>query len=220
MSRQIIDRIRVRRGPKKARYDEATINAILDYGVFGHVAFLHDGHPVCVPMLYARVGRRLYIHGSRASRTMRTLADGAAACFTVTVLDGIVLARSVFEHSANYRSVTAFGTFTPPTDDPERVAALQAFTEKLIPGRWSEVRPPSRQELKGTTILSMALEEASAKVRSGPPDDDDDPDAVIETWAGVVPVATAFGQPVPSPGLRPGIPLSESIRKLLASGEV
>ena len=219
MSTQIADRIRVRRGPKKARYDEATIDEILDHGRFGHVAFVHDGQPVCIPMLYARIDRRIYIHGSRASRTMRTLADGAAACFTVTILDGLVLARSVFEHSANYRSVTAFGTFTRPSDDAERVAALQAFTEKLIPGRWSEVRPPSRQELKGTTVLSMAIEEASAKVRSGPPDDDGGPDAAIETWAGVIPVETAFGQPVPSPGLRAGIPLSKSVRELLASAE-
>lgn len=217
MSSQIPDRIRVRRGPRKGRYDEATINAILDRGLFGHLAFVHTGQPVCIPMLYARVGRRIYVHGSTASRTMRTLADGAAACLTVTILDGLVLARSVFEHSANYQSVMAFGTFVPPTDDGERLAALEAFTEKLVPGRWSEVRPPSRQELKGTMILGMAIEQASAKERSGPPDDDDGPDAAIDTWAGVLPVETSFGAPVPSPGLRPGISLSRSVRELLAS---
>jgi nitroimidazol reductase NimA-like FMN-containing flavoprotein (pyridoxamine 5'-phosphate oxidase superfamily) len=217
MSRQTPDRIRVRRGPKKGRYDEATINAILDRGLFGHIAYVHAGQPVCTPMLYARVGRRIYVHGSTASRAMRTLADGAAACFTVTILDGLVLARSVFEHSANYGAVMAFGSFTRPTDDAERVAALEAFTEKLIPGRWSEVRPPSRQELKGTTILSMAIDQVSAKLRSGPPDDDDSPDAAIDTWAGVIPVETSFGPPVPSPGLRAGIPLSASVRELLAS---
>jgi nitroimidazol reductase NimA-like FMN-containing flavoprotein (pyridoxamine 5'-phosphate oxidase superfamily) len=217
MSRQAPDRIRVRRGPKKGRYDEATIHAILDRGLFGHVAFVDDGHPVCTPMLYARVGGRLYVHGSRASRTMRTLADGAPACFTVTLLDGLVLARSVFEHSANYQAAMAFGTFTRPKDDAERIAALEAFAEKLIPGRWSEVRAPSRQELKGTTILSMPIEQASAKVRSGPPDDDDSPDAALPTWAGVIPVDTSFGAPVPSPGLRPDIPLSRSVRELLDS---
>jgi nitroimidazol reductase NimA-like FMN-containing flavoprotein (pyridoxamine 5'-phosphate oxidase superfamily) len=216
MSSQIPDRIRVRRAPKKGRYDETTINAILDRGLFGHVAFDHAGHPVCVPMLYARVGRRIYVHGSSASRAMRTLADGAAACLTVTILDGLVLARSVFEHSANYRSVMAFGTFERPTGDAERLAALEAFTEKLVPGRWGEVRSPSRQELKGTMILAMTIEQASAKQRSGPPDDDDSPDAAIPTWAGVIPFETSFGAPVPSPGLRPDVPLSASVRELLS----
>lgn len=217
MSSQSPDRIRVRRGPRKGRYDEATINAILDRGLFGHLAFVHAGQPVCIPMLYARVGRRIYVHGSTASRTMRTLADGAAACLTVTILDGLVLARSVFEHSANYQSVMAFGTFARPTEDGERLAALEAFTEKLVPGRWSEVRPPSRQELKGTMILGMAIEQASAKERSGPPDDDGGPDAASDTWAGVLPVETSFGAPLPSPGLRAGISLSRSVRELLAS---
>jgi uncharacterized protein len=215
MSSQIPDRIRLRRGSKKGRYDEATIDAILDRGLFGHVAFVDAGHPVCVPMLYARVGRRIYIHGSTASRTMRALAGGGAACITVTIVDGLVLARSVFEHSANYRSVMAFGTFERPTDDAERLAALKAFTEKLLPGRWGEVRPPSPQELKATMVLAMPIEQASAKQRSGPPDDDDGPDADIETWAGVIPVETSFGTPEPSPGLRPDVALSASVRDLL-----
>jgi hypothetical protein len=168
-------------------------------------------------MLYARVDDRVYIHGSTASRAMRALTDGAPACLTVTILDGLVLARSVFEHSANYESVVAFGRFETVTGTNERLAALEAFAEKLLPGRWSEVRAPSDQELKATTILSMSLSEASAKRRFGPPDDDDTPDAALDTWAGVIPLVTTFGSPVASPGLRPGIEISTSVRRLLAA---
>jgi nitroimidazol reductase NimA-like FMN-containing flavoprotein (pyridoxamine 5'-phosphate oxidase superfamily) len=208
------ERVRVRRGPHKGRYDRATIDAVLDRGLLCHVAFSDDDGAYCVPMLYARVGDIVYIHGSAASRALRALAGGAAACLTVTIVDGLVLARSAFEHSTNYESVMVFGRFTNVPDLGERLAALEAFTEKLLPGRWNEVRGPSTRELKATAILAMPITEASAKRRSGPPDDDDSPDAAIDTWAGVIPLVTSFGKPIPSPGLRPDIPLSASVRQL------
>lgn len=219
MSKEASDRVRVRRGSEKGRYDRETINAILDRCFVAHVAFTtgHD-NVYCIPTLFARVGDKIYIHGSKASRTLRALAAGAPSCVTVTVLDGLVLARSVFEHSANYQSVMAFGTFTAVDDDEERLAALEAFTETVVPGRWSEVRAPTSQELKRTSILAMPISEAAAKVRSGPPDDDETPDAEIETWAGAVPLEMSFGIPVPSPGLRDDIPLSESVKRLLDAG--
>jgi nitroimidazol reductase NimA-like FMN-containing flavoprotein (pyridoxamine 5'-phosphate oxidase superfamily) len=207
-------RVRVRRGPHKGRYDRATIDAVLDRGLLCHVAFSDDDGAYCVPMLYARVGDIVYIHGSSASRALRTLADGAPACLTVTIVDGLVLARSAFEHSTNYESAMLFGRFANVADLDERLVALEAFTEKLLPGRWSEVRGPSPQELKATAVLAMPIEEASAKRRSGPPDDDNSRDAAIDTWAGVIPIATSFGTPIPSPGLRPGIPVSTSVRQL------
>jgi uncharacterized protein len=208
------DRIRVRRSPKKGRYDQEMIGAILDRALVAHVAFVEEGEPVCMPMLFARIDERLYIHGSRASRAMRLLAGGAPACLTVTLLEGLVVARSAFEHSANYESVVAFGRFQPIEGPEERLAALAAFTNKLIPCRWDEVRAPNAKELKGTMILAMEIEQASAKVRSGPPDDDDSEDAALDVWAGEIPIDTTFGQPVASPGLRADIPIGSSIRHL------
>jgi nitroimidazol reductase NimA-like FMN-containing flavoprotein (pyridoxamine 5'-phosphate oxidase superfamily) len=212
------DRIRVRRGPHKGRYDRATIAAALDRGLVAHVAFVDGDQPCCIPMLYARIGDRILVHGSTASRAMRVLAGGAPACLTVTTVRGLVLARSAFEHSANYECVVVFGRFDVVEDPADRLAAFEAFTEKLLPGRWSEVRPPNRKELKATLILSLPIDQASAKVRTGPPDDDDSEDAALETWAGVVPITTAFGAPEPSPGLRPGIEPGASVARLLAGG--
>jgi nitroimidazol reductase NimA-like FMN-containing flavoprotein (pyridoxamine 5'-phosphate oxidase superfamily) len=206
----------VRRHPERGRYDRAAVDAVLDSALFAHVAFVDGGQPFCIPMLHARVGDALYVHGSTASRAIRTLAGGAAACVTVTVLRGLVLARSAFEHSANYESAMVLGRFRRVEGEDERLAAFEAFTGKLIPGRWGEVRAPNQTELKATEILALTIEEASAKVRSGPPSDDGSPDAEIPTWAGVVPVITSFGEPVPSPGLRSGIALSPSVRDLLA----
>jgi nitroimidazol reductase NimA-like FMN-containing flavoprotein (pyridoxamine 5'-phosphate oxidase superfamily) len=209
------DRIRVRRGPHKGRYDRTAIDAALDGGLVAHVAFVDGDQPCCIPMLYARIGDRILVHGSTASRAMRTLAGGAPACLTVTTVRGLVLARSAFEHSANYESVVAFGRFDVVEDPVERLAAFEAFTEKLLPGRWSEVRQPNRKELKATLILSLPIDQASAKIRTGPPDDDDSEDAALDTWAGVVPISTAFGAPEPSPGLRAGIEPGASVRRLL-----
>jgi hypothetical protein len=209
------DRIRVRRSPKKGHYDRTRIDEVLDRALVAHVAFLENGEPVCIPMLHARVADRVYIHGSRASRMMRALSTGGPACLTVTVVDGLVLARSVFEHSANYESVVAFGRFTPVDDADEQLGALEAFTEKILPGRWSEVRPPSRKELKATTILAMTIDEAAAKVRTGPPDDDDSEDAALDVWAGELPMTTSYEEPVASPGLRAGIPVPKSVSEFL-----
>ena len=216
MSTRASSRARVRRQPKRGRYDRAAIDAVLDAGLFGHVAFVHEGDPYCIPMLYARVGDKVYIHGSTASRAVRTLAAGVAACLTITTVRGLVLARSAFEHSANYDSVMVLGRFHRIEEEAERLAAFEAFTNALLPGRWGEVRAPNRKELKATAILAIEIDEASVKTRSGPPDDDDSADAAIDTWAGVIPVSTSFGEPLPSPGLRAGIPMAASISELLA----
>jgi nitroimidazol reductase NimA-like FMN-containing flavoprotein (pyridoxamine 5'-phosphate oxidase superfamily) len=206
------DRIRVRRNPKKGRYERETVESILDRGLVAHVAFVDNGEPVCIPMLYARIAERLYVHGARSSRMMGLLAAGSPACSTVTLMQGLVLARSAFEHSANYESVVAFGRFEPIDDDAERLAALAAFTDKLLPGRFGEVRSPNAKEMKATVVLAMPIDQVSAKVRYGPPDDDESEDAALDVWAGEVPIMTAFGEPVPSPGLRPGIPLPAGLR--------
>jgi len=213
------DRIRVRRVPELGRYDRPAIESILDRGLVAHVAFVDRGEPVCIPLLHARVGEKLYVHGSTASRAMRTLAAGEPACVTVTLVHGLVLARSAFEHSANYESVVVFGRFEQVSDEAERLTAFRLFTEKLLPGRWDEVRPPLAKELKATTILALPIEEASAKIRSGPPEDDETEDAELEIWAGELPFVTSYGEPVPSPGLRAGIPVPASVRALLEPAE-
>jgi nitroimidazol reductase NimA-like FMN-containing flavoprotein (pyridoxamine 5'-phosphate oxidase superfamily) len=207
--------IKVRRAPKRARYDRESVYRVLDRGLVAHVAFVDQGRPFCIPTLYARAGDRVLIHGSSASRMVRQLAAGAPACVTVTMVDGLVLARSAFEHSANYDSVVLLGTFELIADD-EKMAALQTFVERLIPGRWDEVRQPSRKELKATQVLALPIDEASVKTRSGPPDDDESADATLDVWAGVLPLHESFGAPVPSPGLRPGIRLSPSVEQLSA----
>jgi nitroimidazol reductase NimA-like FMN-containing flavoprotein (pyridoxamine 5'-phosphate oxidase superfamily) len=211
-------RIRVRRQPSRGRYDRESIDAVLDGGVFCHLAFVEGDHPYCVPMLHARVGDEVYIHGSTASRLVRTLAAGASACLTVTRLNGLVLARSAFEHSANYESVMLHGRFRLVEGAEERMAAFEALTNKLIPGRWDEVRTPDRKEMKASQILGMPIDEAAVKARTGPPSDDDSDDAALETWAGVIPVITAFGAPEPSPGLRAGIPVPASVGRLMGAG--
>ena len=183
------DRIRVRRQPTRGRYDRATIDAILDEALICHLGFEVDGQPHVIPTLHARVGDRLYVHGSAASRMLRHAASGARMCATVTLFDGLVLARSVFNHSINYRSVVVFGTATRVEGDKKR-QALRALTEQLAPGRWEEARQPTEQELKATSILSLPLDEASAKVRTGTEEDDPE-DLELPVWAGVVPVHLA-----------------------------
>jgi nitroimidazol reductase NimA-like FMN-containing flavoprotein (pyridoxamine 5'-phosphate oxidase superfamily) len=209
------ERTRVRRQPARGRYDAAAVHDVLDAGLFAHVAFLDRDQAYCIPMLHARVDDAVYIHGSAASRALRVLSTGVPACLTVTLLDGLVLARSAFEHSANYRAAVVLGSFRRIEDPDERLAAFEAFTNKLIAGRWGEVRAPSEQELKATWILALPLEEASVKARTGPPSDDDSPDAALDVWAGVIPLRTVFGSPEPSPGLRGGIGLAPSVRRLL-----
>lgn len=211
-------RTRVRRQPTRGRYDTASVHAVLDAGLFAHVAFVDDGQPYCIPMLHARVDDAVYVHGSAASRALRVLAGGVPACLTVTLLDGLVLARSAFEHSANYRSAVVLGSFERVEEREERLEAFEAFTNKLVPGRWDEVRGPSEQELKATWILALPLEEASVKERTGPPSDGETPDAALDTWAGVLPVRTAFGAPEPAPELPADADLAPSVRRLLESG--
>jgi nitroimidazol reductase NimA-like FMN-containing flavoprotein (pyridoxamine 5'-phosphate oxidase superfamily) len=208
-------RIKVRRVPANARYDRESVHRVLDRGLVAHVSFNSNGQPYCIPTLYARVGEQVLIHGSTASRMLRVLAAGAPACLTVTMLDGLVLARSVFETGANYDSVMLLGRFAPITEDEQKLDALKAFMKNVLPGRWPEARPPSRQELNGTAILAMEVTEASVKTKTGGPDDDDSPDAQLNTWAGVIPIITRYGSPEPSATLRPGIPVASSVRRLL-----
>lgn len=182
-------RIRVTREPQRARYDRETIDAILDEALICHLGFEVDGQPYVIPTLHARAGDRVYVHGSAASRMLRQLSAGVRVCLTVTLFDGLVLARSVFNHSVNYRSVVLLGTATPVEGD-EKVVALHALTEQLAPGRWDEARQPTAKELKATSILALPIEEASAKVRSGGPEDDPE-DEHLPVWAGVVPVHLA-----------------------------
>lgn len=203
-------RTRVRRAPARALYERQAIDAILDEGIVGHLGFVDDHQPFVIPTLYARVGDILYVHGSSASRAIRRLTDGIPACLTITLLDGLVLARSVFHHSMNYRSVVVLGTCRAVEGPQEREAALLAFTERLVPGRWDEVRPPDAKELKATRVLSMDLTECSAKARTGPPVDDD-PDYELPVWAGEIPLHMVPGPLIPDPRLTPGIEPSAEI---------
>ena len=198
-------RTRVRRLPKRGGYDRATIDPILDEALIAHLGFAVDGQPYVIPTLHARVGDSVYVHGSAASRTLKHLAQGFPACLTVTLLDGVVLARSIFNHSLNYRSVVVLGHAEPVTERTEKLEALVAFSERILPGRWAEVREPSAKELKATSILRLPITEASAKVRSGPPGDDE-PDYAIPVWAGVIPTALVQGTPVPDAKLAFGLP--------------
>jgi nitroimidazol reductase NimA-like FMN-containing flavoprotein (pyridoxamine 5'-phosphate oxidase superfamily) len=204
-------RTEVRRLPKRAVYETAQIHAILDEGIVCHVGFVVDGQPYVMPTGYARVGDELYIHGSPASRMLRALGDGIDCCVTVTLLDGFVLARSAFHHSMNYRSVVVLGRARVIVDPAEKMKALSAFTNHIVPGRWDEVRPASDHELKATTVLALPLSEASAKVRTGPPLDDEE-DYSLPVWAGVVPLALRPLDPVPDASILPDAPLLDLSR--------
>ena len=184
-------RTTVRRNAKRGAYDRGVVNAILDAGIVAHVGFVHEGQPYVIPMSYARDGDRLLLHGAGGSRLMRTLASGAPACVTVTILDGIVLARSVFHHSMNYRSVVALGSATK-LEGAEKAAALEALVEGLVPGRSKEARAPDRAELAATIILAFPLDEVSAKARTGPPADDP-ADLELPIWAGTIPLVLRAG---------------------------
>ncbi|MDX6576624.1 MAG: uncharacterized protein QOE96_2577 [Blastocatellia bacterium] len=180
--------------PQRGSFDREVIEPILDEGFICHIGFVIDGQPFVIPTGYARVGDSVLIHGSQASRMLRTLGEGIEVCVTVTLIDGLVLARSAFHHSMNYRSVVIFGRATVIEDPNEKLAALRALSEHMIPGRWDDVRAPNERELKLTTVLSLPITEASAKVRTGPPVDDED-DYDLPVWAGVIPLRMVGGEP-------------------------
>ena len=188
-------RTTLKRLPQRGNYDRELINQILDEGFICHVGFAVDGQPFVIPTGYARVGDSLIIHGSQASRMLRTLGQGIDVCVTVTLIDGLVLARSAFHHSMNYRSVVVFGRATVVEDPAAKAAALRALSEQMIPGRWDDVREPNESEMQQTTVLSLPLTEASAKVRAGPPLDDQE-DYDLPVWAGVIPLSLTAGLPV------------------------
>lgn len=202
------DRTTLKRLPLRGHYDKDVVHKILDEGFICHVGFVVDGKPVVIPTGYGRIGEKLYIHGSQASRMLRTLKTGVATCVTVTLIDGLVLARSAFHHSINYRSVVIFGTATLVEDAQEKLAALIAFSEHVVRGRWDEVREPTEQELKATTVLMLPLQEVSAKIRTGPPIDDEE-DYALSVWAGVVPLRLVAGEPIPDPRLSAETPVPE-----------
>jgi uncharacterized protein len=189
-------RTRVVREPQRAVYDRDTVNQILDEAFLCHVGFVADGQPYVIPTSYGRHGNVLYIHGSTASRMLRNLDQGFPVCITVTLLDGLVLARSVFNHSMNYRSVVILGTATLVDDPAEKIAALRALSEHILPHRWDDARQPNEKELKATSVLRIPIEEFSAKVRVGPPVDDEE-DYAFPTWAGVIPLGIKVGSPIP-----------------------
>lgn len=190
------ERTRVMRLPKRAVYDQAQVHAILDEGFLCHIGFTVGEQPYVIPTGYVRAEEKLYVHGSAASRMLRTLDRGIKVCVTVTLVDGLVLARSSFHHSINYRSVMIFGTARLVLDREEKIDALRRFTDHIVPGRWDEARVPTDQELKATSVLVLPMDEVSAKMRTGPPIDDEE-DYEIPIWAGVVPVHMRAGEPIP-----------------------
>jgi hypothetical protein len=200
------ERTQVKRLPKRGKYDRETVYSILDSGFVCHVGFNVDGQPYVIPTNYGRSGDTLYLHGSAASRMLRTLSEGVPVCVTVTHVDGIVLARSAFHHSVNYRSVVILGTARLVEDPAEKMEALRIFTDHVMKGRWDDVRQPTEQEMKGTTVLSLPLEEVSAKVRTGGPIDDE-ADYALPVWAGVLPLETVAKAPLPDARLKSDTPL-------------
>lgn len=204
------ERTSLKRLPKRGVYDREVIYGILDEAFICHVGFVVDGQPFVIPTGYARVGDNLLIHGSAASRMLRALAREIEVCVTVTLIDGLVLARSAFHHSVNYRSVLVFGKAAVVRDEQEKLKALEAFTEHIIQGRWQEVRWPHQNELRATTVLSLPLKEASAKIRTGPPIDDEE-DYELSVWAGEIPLQLASGEPVRDPRLPAQIALPSHV---------
>ncbi|HKM68263.1 MAG TPA: pyridoxamine 5'-phosphate oxidase family protein [Candidatus Acidoferrum sp.] len=200
------ERTQVKRLPKRGKYDRETVHAILDAGFVCHVGFSMDGQPYVIPTNYGRLGDIVYLHGSAASRMLRTLSEGVPVSVTVTHVDGLVLARSAFHHSVNYRSVVILGTARLVEDTAEKMEALRVFTEHVMKGRWDDVRQPTEQELKATTVLALPLEEVSAKIRTGGPVDDE-ADYTLPVWAGVLPLETVAKEPIPDPQRKGDRPL-------------
>ena len=206
------ERTQVKRLPKRGKYERETVFAILDAGFVCHVGFSVDGQPYVIPTNYGRSGETVYLHGSAASRMLRTLSEGVPLSVTVTHVDGLVLARSAFHHSVNYRSVVILGTARLVTDPAEKMEALRVFTEYVMKGRWDDVRQPTEQELKATTVLALPLEEVSAKVRTGGPIDDEE-DYALPVWAGVLPLETVAKEPLADPQRRNNPAVPEYLKK-------
>ena len=206
----------IRRGAERARTGRADLDAVLDAGLVGHLGVVVDGSPVVLPTGYGRRGDTLYLHGSTGAATLRAAAAGAPVCFTVTLLDGVVYARSAFHHSMNYRCAVVHGVLRPVEDPEERQLGLAALTEHLAPGSWTATRQPDRKELAATALLALDLTEAGVKVRTGPPGDDERdlpaPDEADPVWAGVLPLRTVAGEPEPCPSLPPGTPMPARVR--------
>lgn len=205
------ERTTLKRLPKRGNYERETVYQILDEGFVCHVGFVVEGRPFVIPTGYGRSGDKLYIHGSAASRMLKTLREGIDVCVTVTLIDGLVLARSSFHHSMNYRSVVVFGRAQVVEDEDEKMEALRVFTDHIMRRRWEEARLPNKNELRATMVLSLSLVEASAKIRTGPPIDDEE-DYELPVWAGVLPLHLATGEAVPDPRLGAGIELPPYIR--------
>jgi uncharacterized protein len=208
-------RSKVKRLHERGRYDEDSVFAILDAGIVAHIGYVIDGQPYVTPTAYWRRGRTLYWHGSSASRMLRTQKDGIPVCVTVSLLDGLVVARSGFHHSVNYRAVMAFGRAHFVEDAKEKEAELDYFIERIYPGRVATLRPVNQQELKGTTLLAMEIEEASAKVRAGEPKDDEE-DYALDIWAGVIPIRQVVGAVEDDPKLKAGIAMPDHLRRFTA----
>lgn len=210
-------RTRLKRLPKRGAHDFATVAAILDEGFFCHVGFVSNGQPYVIPTGYGRKDRTLYIHGSFASRMLNELAKGIPLCLTVTLVDGLVLARSGFHSSVNYRSVVVLGKAGLVDEAQEKAAALEIISEQILPGRWADIRWPDRKELKATLVLKLAIDEASAKIRTGPPLDDEE-DYALRCWADVMPLKIVPGEPIPDARLPKDIPAPGYARKFPRQG--
>jgi nitroimidazol reductase NimA-like FMN-containing flavoprotein (pyridoxamine 5'-phosphate oxidase superfamily) len=204
------ERTRLRRLPKRGSFDRDVVNAIIDHALICHVGFVHNDAPFVIPTLHVRIGERLYVHGSAASRMLRTAAEGIPLCVTVTHIDGLILARSAFHHSINYRSAVILGTAAEVTAEAEKTHVLHALVDHVVPGRWKEARPPYPKELAATSVLALPITEASAKVRTGFAADDDE-DYAIPIWAGVMPVTMSVGAPVADEHLLAGVGLPDYV---------
>ena len=209
------DLSRVRRIPKRGHYDKETLHRILDSSLVCHVGFNEGDQPVVIPTLVARTGDQLLLHGSSKSRMMQHAAAGHPICVTVTHIDGLVLARSAFHHSVNYRSAVFFGTCEEVTEYDAKMEALAAFTDKLIPGRWDDSRQPTPNEMKATAVVALNVSEASAKIRNGPPVDDDE-DYALPIWAGIMPITQHIGEPIPDELLRDGILVPDYLQAMVS----
>ena len=205
----------VRRLPKRGQYDKETIYSIVDEAKICHVGFAIDGQPFVIPTIHARHGNDLYLHGAKASRMLKHIEDGNPVCVTITLLDGLVLARSVFHHSMNYRSVVLFGSGTLVKENKAKMRALEVLTNHVVDGRWDDARKPTRKELNATSVIQISLESASAKVRVGPPSDDEE-DYALPVWAGVLPLRQQALDLTPDPKLNEGIPVPDYLSKLVS----